>query len=193
MRLPRLVMALAAVVTTTSVADGSETAPLPFDVGGAFELTDQYGQRRSQVNPNGHGQLLFFGYANCPGICSVAMPMMAEAVDRLKAEGLSVTPVMITVDPERDQPGNMDAPLAKYHPEFVGLTGTKAQLQVAYDAFSVENELAYVDIEYGPVYNHGSFVYLLDAQGDVLTLFPPILTSDRAVELALKYLTSGGA
>lgn len=183
--LARLTLLTALLAATAS---GAGNSPLPFAVGGAFELTDQHGQRRSQIDPDGHGQLLFFGYANCPGICSAAMPMMADAVDRLKAEGRTVTPVMITVDPDRDHPGSMDEPLARYHADFIGLTGSEADLQTAYEAFSIEKELAYVDPEYGPVYTHGGFVYLLSAKGDVLTLFPPILTSDRVVELARKYL-----
>ncbi len=170
---------------------GAGNAPLPFDVGGAYELITQDGETRTQIDPNGHGQLLFFGYASCPGICSAAMPTIADAVNVLKDEGLTVTPVMITVDPDRDQPGTMNAPLAKYHPDFIGLTGDAAALQAAYDAYSVQKELAYVDPDYGPVYSHGSFIYLLDAQGKVLTLFPPILDPDRVVELAQKYLGEG--
>lgn len=180
--------ALAAPFLIASAAFGAN-APLPFDVGGSFALVDQNGDPRSQVNPEGHGQILFFGYANCPGICSQAFPMIADAVDELKELGMTITPVMITVDPERDQPGEMNAPLAEYHPEFIGLTGTEQALQAAYDAYSIERELAYVDPEWGPIYTHGSFVYLLDHEGEVLTLFPPILDPDRVVELAQKYLS----
>lgn len=182
-------MRLAAVMAAGLIATSAgANAPLPFDVGGPFELIDQYGDTRSQINPAGHGQLLFFGYANCPGICSQAMPMIADAVDGLQDVGVTVTPVMITVDPDRDQPGNMNKPLAEYHPDFIGLTGTERALQVAYDAYSIEHELAYEDPEWGPIYTHGSFVYLLDSEGEVLTLFPPILDPDRVVELAQKYL-----
>ncbi|MGR3616819.1 MAG: SCO family protein [Paracoccaceae bacterium] len=184
-----------AAVTATVIASlfatnavSAANVPLPFDVGGSFELIDQNGEMRTQVNPDGHGQLLFFGYANCPGICSQAMPMIADAIDTLGERGLHVTPVMITVDPDRDQPGDMNAPLAEYHPDFIGLTGSQDALQAAYDAYSVERELAYEDPEWGPIYTHGSFVYLLDAEGNVLTLFPPILDSDRVAELAQKYL-----
>lgn len=179
-----------AIVVFSALAGSVQAGntPLPFDVGGAFELVDQYGQTRSQMDPDGHGQLLFFGYANCPGICSSAMPMIADAVDGLGSAGIPVTPVMITVDPDRDQPGNMNAPLAAYHKDFIGLTGDETALQAAYDAFSVERELAYVDPEYGPVFTHGSFVYLLDERGEVLTLFPPVLDPGRVVELARKYL-----
>ncbi|UWQ90177.1 SCO family protein [Aliisedimentitalea scapharcae] len=163
-------------------------APLPFDVGGAYELIDQHGNTRTQADPGGKGQLLFFGYANCPSICTAAMPMMAVATDELADAGIDVTPVMITVDRDRDQPGNMDGPLLDLHPDFIGLSGSAEALQVAYDAFSVQQELAFVDPEYGPVFTHGSFVYLLDAEGKVLTLFPPITDPERVVALARKYL-----
>lgn len=163
-------------------------SPLPFDVGGAFNLVDQHGTPRSQADPDGRAQLLFFGYANCPGICSAAMPMMADATDLLADQGLPIRPVMITIDPERDQIADMDKPMALLHSDFIGLTGSEAALAQAYSAYSVEKELAYVDPEYGPVYSHGSFVYLLDAQGKVLTLFPPVLDATRVASIVQGYL-----
>lgn len=182
--LPGLAAALMLAATTA----GAQGGGLPFDVGGPFELIDQRGQPRSEADPAGYGQLLFFGYANCPGICPVAMPMMARAVELLAARGIAVTPVMITVDPDRDRPGAMAAPLARYHPDFVGLTGSEAALQAAYDAYSVERSLAFEDPEYGAVYTHGSFVYLLDATGEVLSVLPPVLTAERVAEVAAGYL-----
>ena len=163
-------------------------SPLPFDVGGPFALTNQYGQARTQVDPNGNPQLLFFGYANCPGICSAALPLMADVVDNLTAQGLAISPVMITVDPTRDTVENMGAVLAKYHPAIVGLTGTSASLDIAYKAFSVDHALAYEDPEYGPVYAHGSLIYLLDGNGEVLTLIPPVMDAQKATQVALKYV-----
>ncbi|MEO0922724.1 MAG: SCO family protein, partial [Pseudomonadota bacterium] len=55
-----------------------EGVKLPWEVGGPFELTNQDGETRSAADPDGKHQLLFFGYANCPGICSAALPMMAQ-------------------------------------------------------------------------------------------------------------------
>lgn len=167
-------------------------SPLPFDVGGAFALTAQTGEPRTQVNPEGHPQLLFFGYANCPGICTAALPLMADLYDNLSDQGITVSPLMITVDPARDTVKNMAPLLAEYHPAIVGLTGTKAQLDVAYKAFSVDHKLAYEDPEYGPVYTHGSLVYLLDASGKVLTLIPPVVDAQKATEIALKYIGPKG-
>ncbi|MEX0284390.1 MAG: SCO family protein [Paracoccaceae bacterium] len=170
---------------------GPPTA-LPFDVGGAYALTDQWGAARDQADPDGRYQLLFFGYANCPSICAVAMPLMADVTTELSERGVAVRPVMITVDPKRDTVDNMDAPLADLHPEFVGLTGSEAELQVAYDAFGVEIELAFTDPEYGDVFAHGSHIYLMDGTGEVLTIIPPILDAGRVSDIVANYALNGG-
>ena len=87
-------------------ASGGPKLPFDLDLGGAFTLTDQTGAKRSQADPQGRAQLVFFGYANCQSICSVALPLMADAVTTLADEGIAVTPVMITVDPARDTCGH---------------------------------------------------------------------------------------
>ena len=182
----------AALLLALLAAGAQAETPLPFALGGPFTLTDQHGATRTQADPEGRAQLLFFGYANCPGICSVAMPAMADATNALAARGISVRPVMITIDPARDTVGTMAAPLAELHPDFVGLTGTTTELAVAWDAFSVEHELAYTDPEHGPVYAHGSLIYLLDAEGAVLTLLPPVLGADQITGIVQTYLDPSG-
>lgn len=170
-------------------AAGPIDAGLPFfaDIGGAFALTDQNGTQRTQADPDGRMQLLFFGYANCQAICSVALPLMGQVARDLEADGLAVTPVMVTVDPARDTVEAIGAPLAEHHPRFVGLTGTEAELSLAWDAFQVEHKVVFEDPEYGPIFAHGSHVYLLDAEGEVLTLLPPILSEARVAEIVRAY------
>lgn len=179
--------ALAALVLGLAAPASAQTA-LPFDVGGPFALTDHHGETRTQADPDGLPQLLFFGYANCPGICTTALPLMAEIADKLARDDIALRPVMITVDPARDTVDNMAKPLSYFHKDFIGLTGDKGALDVAYKAFSVEHKMAYEDPDYGPVYAHGSLIYLLDAKGEVLTLFPPIMDSTHAAGIARKYL-----
>ena len=161
---------------------------LPFLVGGAYALTDQNGTQRTHVDPDGHAQLLFFGYANCLQICSSVLPQMADITDELATDGHIVRPIMITVDPEIDTVDTLGPALTAYHDAFVGLTGTEAELQVAYDAFSVEKEFLFDDPEYGPVYAHGSFIYLLDGDGTTLTLIPPVLSDDEIIAIISKYI-----
>ncbi|PWE33300.1 SCO family protein [Maritimibacter sp. 55A14] len=198
MRPLALCLSLALVAGAAGAHDSADDHPgpaaadaLPFALGGPFRLTDQHGRSRSEADPEGDLQLLFFGYANCPSICSAAMPMMAQTADLLAARGIGVTPVMITVDPARDTPAGMAEPLAELHPDFIGLTGSEDALRRAYDAFQVEHELVFEDPFDGPIYAHGSFVYLLDAAGAVLTLMPPVLTPERAAAIVAGYAERG--
>ena len=164
------------VVSAQNMTDG---------FGGAFELIDQTGSIRTQVDPEGHHQLLFFGYANCQEICSAALPLMASTVD-LVGDGLR--PIMVTVDPERDTPEAMAEALPIFHPDFVGLTGSEAALQATYDAYEVEFEELFVDPFYGTVFAHGSFIYLLDGDGNVVTLLPPVLGPEMMADIIRGYM-----
>lgn len=183
-----MLRALVLLALLTGASMGSATGSLPFKVGGAFDLVDHNGRPRSQIDPDGRAQLLFFGYANCPGICTTALPMMADATDLLAERGHLVRPVLITVDPTRDMVGTMNETMSRLHPDFVGLTGSEDALARVYRVYSVEKKVEYVDPEHGPIYSHGSFVYLLDRQGKVLTLFPPILTPERVATIVQGYL-----
>lgn len=180
------VVICAGALAAPALADGPA---FPFDaVGGAFELIDQTGAARTEVDPDGAAQLLFFGYANCQQICSAVLPQMAEVTDALALAGHRLRPILITVAPETDTVETMGPALAMLHDAFVGLTGTEEALQTAYDAFQVEKEVLFEDPEYGPVYAHGSFLYLLDAAGEVLTMLPPVLPDDELVRVITSYL-----
>ena len=170
-------------LTTPALAE----SPLPFNVGGDYALTNQHGAAYTQVDPDGKPQLLFFGYANCQEICSAALPLMAQTVDDVSAAGIDAVPVMITVDPVRDTLETLGPALAEHHPDFVGLTGDAPALQAAYDAYQIEIEEVFTDPEFGPVYAHGSFIYLLDKHGKVLTLLPPILPPEALADIVKKY------
>lgn len=169
-----------------------DASPFPVDLGGAFSLVDQTGARRSEADPDGRMQLVFFGYAQCQAICTVALPRMAEITEIAAEAGLPVRPILITVDPERDTPEGMVEPLAELHPEMVGLTGTEEELAHVRDLFQIERKLVFEDPVYGPIYAHGSFIYLMDAEGALLTVIPPIVSPDRGAEIVAKYAVAGG-
>jgi protein SCO1/2 len=169
-----------------------DALPFPVALGGAYSLTDQTGRSRTEADPEGRMQLIFFGYASCQAICTVALPRMAEITDIAQAAGLAVRPVLITIDPERDTPDSMAEPLAALHPEMVGLTGTEEALAAVRNLFQIERKLVFEDPEYGPVYAHGSFIYLMDAMGGLLTVIPPIISAERGAEIVAKYAGADG-
>ncbi|MGQ0565044.1 MAG: SCO family protein [Gemmobacter sp.] len=199
MRIPALLIAalLAAPAAAHDSQPHARTLPapagqaLPLPLGGPFRLTDQHGRERTEVDPDGRLQLLFFGYAACESICSVALPQMAGLAARLRAKGIPIRPVMITVDPDRDTGPAMDRVLAPLDPDFVGLTGSPEALEAAYRHFAVENEVVFINPAGQPVYAHGSLLYLLDGQGRFLTLIPPILSDDRAEAIIAAFAPPG--
>ena len=167
----------------------ANTLGFPNVKGGDFLLIDHFGEKRTSKDPNGQYQFIFFGYANCNAICSVALPRMAEAVDKLKNNNIHVTPVLITVDPERDTIENLKHAVSEIHPDLIGLTGSVQALNDAYKSFNVEKKFIANHPDYGAIYSHGSFIYLLGPDGDFKTLFPPIIGSKRIAEVTENYIT----
>lgn len=169
----------------------AQQTPFPFPIGGPYSLSASDGTKRTESDPEGRYQLLFFGYTFCPGMCPTVLPTMADVVDRLGAQGMTVVPLMITVDPARDTLPRLAEALAVFHPDFVGLTGDPAALQTAYGAFSIDAKLLFKDAVAGDIFAHQSHLFLLDPQGAVVSIIPPVLPVDRIAAIVAGYV--GGA
>jgi len=182
------------VVHQTEAKDVAYTAtatpgtPFPVDIEAKFSLIDQTGHAVTERDFSGRPMAIFFGYANCPGICGVALPRLGEALDILGDDADGLTALMITIDPTRDTLETMGPALAKWHPRLRGLTGSEAALAAARAVFQVEKKKLFDDPESGPIYAHGSFIYLVGGDGHVLTLIPPILAPERMAEIFRSYL-----
>lgn len=163
-------------------------SPFPVDITAKFELTDHHGDTRTEKDFDGRGMLIFFGYANCESICTVALPALGETLTLLGDDLEKLQPLMITVDPRNDTPEALAKSLPKYHPDLLGLTGSETALADVRAHFQVEVEEIFQTPDGQPVYSHGSFVYLTDASGKVLTLLPPILSPERMAEVIRTYL-----
>ena len=76
-------------------------------VGGPFTLTDHTGRRVTDQDFRGRFMMVFFGFTFCPDVCPTALQVMAAALDKIGSKAEQITPVLITVDPERDTPEQM--------------------------------------------------------------------------------------
>ena len=157
--------------------------PFPVDLEVRFDLVDTAGARRTQDDFLGRPMVVFFGYANCPSICSVALPRIAAALELLGGTADTLQPVMITVDPDRDTPEAMGAVLEAIHPRLIGLTGDAESLAAARAAFQVEVKEVARDPQGAPIYAHGSFIYLIRADGSLASVLPPVLGSERIARI----------
>lgn len=77
----------------------------------------------------GYVTLLFFGYTHCPDICPVHMANLAAVLHKLPSTVAGrVKVIMVTVDPERDTPERLRAWLDNFDRDFIGLTGSVADI-----------------------------------------------------------------
>jgi cytochrome oxidase Cu insertion factor (SCO1/SenC/PrrC family) len=153
-------------------------------VGGAFTLTDNTGKRVTDQDFRGKYMLVFFGYTSCPDICPAGLQLMAGALEKLGAKAQSITPVFISVDPQRDTPEKLAAYVKNFDPRLVGLTGTPEEIAAVAKAYKVY--YAKVPSKERPddyTMDHTSIIYVMDPKGEFVTHFTPSTSVD---ELAAK-------
>src|SRR5690242_10096976 len=97
-------------------------------IGGPFTLVDQSCKPYTDKDLRGHWTLLYFGYTHCPDVCPLTLELMADTLDKLGAKRAHVTPVFVTLDPDRDRPAVLKQYVAAFGKDFVGLTGSAAQV-----------------------------------------------------------------
>ncbi len=148
-----------------------EQAGLP-KIGGPFTLVNQDGKTVTEVDFLGSHMLVYFGYTYCPDVCPTSLSAMAGALDILGPKADKITPVFITVDPERDDPAALKSYIEHFHPRLVGLTGSVEQVKAAakaYKAYYAKSGDGYNDGEYAM--DHSSITYLMGPDGLFVTHF----------------------
>lgn len=144
-------------------------------IGGPFELVDQFGQARSDADFLGDYMLIYFGYTYCPDICPASLAIMTQAIDQLeesdKDKAGRITPVFITVDPERDKVENIKQYAEHFHPDMVAMTGTPEQIASAAKAYRVYYAKAEDDSSSDYLMDHSSIFYLMGPDGKYVKHF----------------------
>lgn len=172
----------------TGAVGPARRRPFPVPIRGAFRLVDHNGVPRSDADFRDRYLLVFFGYVDCRSMCTVGLRRMAQAVDELGAAGERVQPIVITVDPENDTPEVLRRELAKIHPRLLGLTGSPEALEAAYRAYRLRPRLVGTDLAGNRIVSHTSYIYLMERDGTLATLLPPILSPQRMSAIIAGYL-----
>jgi protein SCO1/2 len=180
-----LLAALAAVVVGTLAwlwlgREGPGVAAGPVPIGGAFSLVDQDGRRVTEQDFRGKWMLVYFGYTWCPDACPLGLTTIAEALD-LTPPGVAaqVTPVLVTVDPERDTPAVLKGYVAAFHPRLVGLTGTPEEVAAALRAWRVYARKAQARADGSYLVDHSTFTYLMAPEGAYAAHFTHDITPEE--------------
>ena len=181
--------AVAAPETADPISEGSAPEPFPVAIGGEFALIDHTGKPVTEADYRGRFMLVFFGYARCDSICPVGLKRMTEAVGLLGEPGERVQPILITVDPEHDTPEVLADHLPGLHPRLVGLTGTPEAVAAAMKSYKVNAKLVGQSWKGTPKISHGSYIYLMGPDGALLSILPPVLSSEAMAGIILRYLS----
>ena len=128
-------------------------------IGGPFELVGSDGRTVTDKDILAEPALIYFGYTFCPDVCPLDTARNAEAVDILEERGQTVTPVFISIDPNRDTPEVVGDFAYNLHERMIGLTGTPEQVKAASHAYKTYYKAQPGDDEYYLV-DHSTFTYL---------------------------------
>lgn len=135
----------------------------------SFILTDAMNTKRTEQDFRGKWLLITFGFTHCPDICPLQALTMANTMEHLDAQGLAdrIVPVFISVDYLRDTSEKVQAYVDHFDTRFVGLTGTKAQLDLTTDAFQTRYEVSKDPGTGQEAVNviHSSLLFLIDPSG----------------------------
>lgn len=146
-------------------------------IGGPFTLIDQTGATVTEKDVLKEPSLVYFGYGFCPDVCPLDNARNAQAVDILEEQGLSATPVFITIDPARDTPAVMADYAAAIHPKMIGLTGSPEQVKAASVAYKTYYRQQPAEDEFY-LMDHSTFTYLMLPDEGFVEFFDRDATAD---------------
>jgi cytochrome oxidase Cu insertion factor (SCO1/SenC/PrrC family) len=141
-------------------------------VGGPFTAVDHTGRTVTEKDFLGKYMLVFFGFTACPDVCPTELQVMTEALNQLGPSADRITPVLVSIDPERDTPDMLKDYISNFHPRMVGLTGSPQQIAMLAKTFRVY--YAKVENKDNPgnyTMDHTSIVYLMGPDGKFLNHF----------------------
>ena len=129
-------------------------------IGGPFELVSAKGETVTDKDVITEPTMIYFGYTFCPDVCPLDTARNAEATDFLAEGGQSMTPVFISIDPNRDTPEVVGDYAFNMHEKMIGLTGSALQVKAASQAYRTYYKAHPGDDEYYLV-DHSTFSYLV--------------------------------
>ena len=138
--------------------------------GGPIELPSTVGEFSLAGLDDEQVAVVFFGYTHCPDVCPMSLSVMRQALARLDpAARQRVVPLLISVDPARDDLARLEEYVGFFGPHFIGATGSQAQLADIAKRYGVAwRTVDAGDSAMGYTVDHSASLFIVDNDGEIL-------------------------
>ena len=154
--------------------------------GGHFRLRTHDGKIFDTME-NQDPMLIYFGFTYCPDVCPITLITMANVLDKL--ENKKITPIFITVDPERDNEEILSNYVNAFHDKIIGLTGSISEInQVTSDwkvYFKKENN---IDMPDNYTVNHLDIIFIANKNAEFVDFIKPNTSSEDIIRKLVKVI-----
>lgn len=154
--------------------------------GGHFRLRTHDGKIFDTME-NQDPMLIYFGFTYCPDVCPITLLTMANVLDKLDNE--KITPLFITVDPERDNEEILSNYVTAFHDKIIGLTGSISEInKVTSDwkvYFKKENN---IDMPDNYSVNHLDIIFIANKNAEFVDFIKPNTSSEDVIKKLVKVI-----
>ena len=166
-------------VAISACSPEAPPAPPPLQgaaIGGEFELVSETGETVREADFAGQNRVIYFGYAFCPDVCPVDMQRLGQAMriveERDPEMAERITPIFVSVDPDRDTPEVLTEFTDSFHPRMLGLSGSREAIDAAVDSYGVYYQLGEDDGSGTYLVDHSNNAILFGPEGEPLVILP---------------------
>jgi len=154
--------------------------------GGHFKLRTHDGKIFDTIE-NQNPMLIYFGFTYCPDVCPITLLTMANVLDKLENE--EITPLFITVDPERDSEEILSNYVTAFHDKIIGLTGTVSEINKVTSDWKVYfKKESNIDMPDNYTVNHLDIIFIANKNAEFVDFIKPNTSSEDIIKKLVKVI-----
>ena len=154
--------------------------------GGHFKLRTHDGKIFDTME-NQDPMLIYFGFTYCPDVCPITLLTMANVLDKLENE--KITPLFITVDPERDNEEILSNYVTAFHNKIIGLTGSISEINKVTSDWKVYfKKEDNIDMPDNYTVNHLDIIFIANKNAEFVDFIKPNTSSEDVIKKLVKVI-----